>query len=215
MIDTPRTIISDMGKARSPKWDCAWRNFYEIYYKVIERMTRNFFTRIKWTHLKREDLEEIISNILESIIKDFGSKKYHSENHHFRGYLAKIVKARCVDFIRKDNRKSTIPKVLFDMIYEEQIPDAPANVPLANLEFKDATLYRQRVLLEVWECARMELSPQVCMVFEYVKLRGNSPEMAMKEMGINRNTVDRSIFKAMRKIKEHIIEKGYRKELEQ
>ena len=46
------------------------------------------------------------------------------------------------------------------------------------------------------------VSPRTYLIFELVKLDGESPEEVAKELGVRRNVIDNTIFKAMKKLRE-------------
>jgi len=40
------------------------------------------------------------------------------------------------------------------------------------------------------------------LIFELVKLNGESPEEVAKELGVQRNVIDNTVFKAMKRLRE-------------
>ena len=62
--------------------------------------------------------------------------------------------------------------------------------------------FRSALLGTLLAALHAEVSPRTYLIFELVKLNGESPEEVAEQLGVQRNVIDNTIFKAMRKLRE-------------
>ena len=62
--------------------------------------------------------------------------------------------------------------------------------------------FRNALLGTLLTALHAEISPRSYLIFELVKLNGESPEEVATQLGIQRNVIDNTIYKAMKKLRE-------------
>jgi len=62
--------------------------------------------------------------------------------------------------------------------------------------------FRSALLGTLLAALHAEVSPRTYLIFELVKLNGESPEEVAEQLGIGRNVIDNTVFKTMKKLRE-------------
>lgn len=213
--DTPKSVISEMlNQNKGTVWQKSWNTFFEIYYSTMLSMAKNVFKNIGWLSVPNEDMEEIISESVISIVNAFKNGKYQNGKYRFRGFLKQIITRRIIDFIRRKNKKRLVPVEILDLYENAKKFDAcEGSNPFERLEDDEADEYKKSVVMDAWENIRPSFSPQTCLIFEMSQLEGkNVPEIS-EILGVTRNIIDSCVHRVLKKLKSKLEEENYRREL--
>lgn len=212
--DTPKSILVAMrNKEAGPKWENAWKILYDIYYSTMRVMTKNQFKKINWGDIDEGEIEEVISSSVLSIIETFQKDKY-LEGYRFRGFLKTIIARRVIDYVRLQNKKRTIAVESIELLEAIHNPNmAEQNEYFAQLEENEEREYQKGVLLDAWENIRTSLSPQTALIFSLSQLEGKSTKEITDLLDVERNIVDSTIHRVLKKLRKKLSENNYRKEL--
>lgn len=213
--DTPQSVISEMlDQDKGVVWQKSWSVFFEIYYPPMLSMAKNVFKSIGWTSVPNEDMEEIISESVISIVNAFKNGKYQNGRYRFRGFLKQIITRRIIDFIRKKNKKCLVSTEILDL-YEnvKKFDIGGSSNPFERLEDDEVDEYKKSVVMDAWENIRPSFSPQTCLIFEMSQLEGRSVPEISEILGVSRNVIDSCVHRVLKKLKAKLEEENYRKEL--
>ncbi|MDY6068517.1 MAG: sigma-70 family RNA polymerase sigma factor [Opitutales bacterium] len=216
--DTPKSVISQMlNREQGVVWQQAWSVFFDIYYQTMHSMAVNVFKYIGWSGVSDEDIQDIISASVISVIKTFEEGKYEKGKYRFRGFLKQVITRRVIDYIRNKNKKRSVSieiiDLMEDMVKHEHGVEL-SNSPFDKLESDEADEYRKSVIMDAWESVRISCSPQSCLIFELSQLEGKKPTEIAEMLGVSRNVIDTCVHRVLKKLRAKLEEENYRKELE-
>lgn len=120
------------------------------------------------------------------------SLKYNSELSSFTTFARRCIDASIIDYLRRLNKLSQIPKDLLVDIGDVQVADSSSD-PVQRLTVKDE-------YLKVVERARTVLSKGEFAVFSYI-LRGFSPAEIALRLESNLKSVNNTVFRIRAKLK--------------
>ncbi len=213
--DTRLSVISGMlNQENKLTWQNSWKTFHDIYSNTMIAMAKNQFAKVKWNNISDEDIEEVISNSVLSIMKTFEQGKYE-KGYKFRGFLKKVISRRVFDYMRSKNKNQTIgveSTEILDFLSETNSDDS--NEFLGELEDEEYKAYRAGIVLDAWENIRPTISPQTALIFELIHIEGKSHKEVASELWVERNVIDGALHRVMKKLKAKLAEEDYRKELE-
>ena len=115
--DTPNSVIAGLMNSRiNSHWQSSWNRFFEIYYPVVQAMTRNSLKRIGWDSIPENEIDDIMTKTFMSLMKAFEDATFQQGKYKFRGFLKRIVSRRVIDFVRASNRKRTISVEAIELV---------------------------------------------------------------------------------------------------
>ena len=198
--DTPATLIGRLKRHDMPRlWEASWEEFFDLYHGAIRVCVHGAFQRQNWHDVTDQDVQHVVLSVFESIFQGDASIEPDAAKGRFRQFLTTVASRRVVDFIRNRNRFRS------EESWEETTEAAEASLHLSATEaFRDqeSRAFKTALMGTLLAALRAEVSPQVYMIFELVKLIGESPESVAEQMHVNRTVVDNSVFKAKRKLQE-------------
>jgi len=96
---TRKSLIEKVKDAGDSK---AWSDFYTRYNTLI-RGYANSCCLVKNLPLTRDDIEDVVQNVMIEVSRKIGDFAYKPGKHQFRNFLATVTRRRCIDYTRKMN----------------------------------------------------------------------------------------------------------------
>jgi RNA polymerase sigma-70 factor (ECF subfamily) len=123
------------------------------------------------------------------------------ERYRFRQLVRMLAQRKVVDFIRRRqrHRREVANDVALEMAAQEAVND---NSGPSHESVEESDAFQQAALVTLIDTLRREVSFQVFMIFDLVKLKDTPPEQVVRELGVKRGVVDNSVYKAMQKLRE-------------
>lgn len=194
---TPLTLLGRLKHQEMPRlWESSWEEFFDIYHNAVSVCVLGAFRRHGWHDVPVHDLQDVVIAVFESLFR--GHESFDPAKGRFRQFLTTLCQRRVVDFIRSHARKSSKLTSLDADGFQESNVDPAFTKP--STEEEDA--FRKALLATLLSALHAEVSPRTYMIFELVKLNGESPEDVAEQLGIQRGVVDNTVFKAMKKLRE-------------
>ncbi len=215
--NTPKSVISELlNKEHSVSWQSAWKEFYRVYYSTMLAMTRNEFNRIAWHNVTNDEIAEIISDTVLSIMKIFERQQYNKACK-FRGLLKKIIASRVIDYVRSQNKKRRISVEAIDVldaINQSNVDIVNGNTFFDKLEEDESVASKKSVVMDAWANIRASVSPQTALICEMSQFEGKSVKEILSEFDVERRVIDSTVHRVLKKLRQKLNEESYRKELE-
>jgi len=123
--------------------ESAWEQFYRFYAPLIRLHGKD-------CGLKKENLEDLIQNVMMTLSEQMPGFEYDPSKGRFRDYLRRIIHARACDMLRKIYRQERIP-------YEEAEDAGP--------EERFAEEWREHVLKQSLEQLKEQVSLRHYQIF--------------------------------------------------
>ena len=208
--DTPVSLLSCLEERRAgmPYQD-AWSTFFDLYHTPLKLAVHAAFRRCGWHNVPDELAEETIADVVVSFFKaDFS---YDPAKGRFRNYLRQIATWRVWDKLGK------LPKIRPDQVdplesVAESLDSGDADSPGEDLLRHEQAAYQSVLLATMLEDVRNRVSPQTFLMFELVKIQGQSPEEVAKDFKVKRNVVDNASYRVMKELRKLAAQPEYRKE---
>lgn len=214
--DTPKSLIGKiLDNADVKLWQKSWERFYETYLITVRQMTVNSFKKIGWKTADESVISGIISETFLSLQKAFENGNYTPEKYRFRGFLKTIVYKRTLDYIRRQNSDRLV-KVesieITDMLSKDDSQKCAAYFD--TLEDDEAHAYRMSLIMDIWESIRHSFEPKTCLCFEMRMLEDKPVADICKQLGVEREKVDKSVHRVLKRLREETQKEYYKKEIE-
>ena len=194
---TPLTLLGRLKHGDMPHiWETSWEEFFGIYHHAVNVCVLGAFSRYKWHDVPHQDLQDVAIAVFESIFK--GHESFDPAKGRFRSWLTTLCQRRVADFLRAHMRMAAKTTPIDSDIIEKLESDAA----FAKHSIEEEEAFRNALLGTLLSALRSEVSPRTIRIFEDVKLNGKSPEEVAEELGVQRNVIDNTIFKAMKKLRE-------------
>ena len=197
-----------MRSGRLQDWNDSWRSFFDNYYAALRKVAAGEFARCGWHPVEDHMLDEVVRDVVHTLLRKRTSFRYDPVKGPFRGYLRQIVRYRALDKMRELAKNKVEKPTSSD---EEEI-EGDEQVPTAEIEHMELVAGRNALLRTMLEDIRRKVSPRTLLAFEKVKVMGESPEQVAIELGITRGAVDQAIHRMLRKLKELATKEEYRRE---
>lgn len=172
MSDTTRKTLLSKIKAGN---EIGWREFYDIYKKLIVGMTHKH----GWD---REDTPDLIQQVM-LVVFDNGKFSYDPEKGtKFRAWLGTITRNKMNDIFRKRCRlmdKNTIRVSQKD----KNAPDM--EFPVDEFERKWNIAYAEYVSAQIMEQLKLEVEPATYQAFEMLTIHETSAPEVVKATGMS------------------------------
>ncbi|MFV0338291.1 MAG: RNA polymerase sigma factor [Chthoniobacterales bacterium] len=154
------------------------------------------FKRYGWEQVELADLQDVVIAVFESLVK--GGESFDPAKGRFRQFLTTLCQRRVVDFIRSHTRKFSMLQALDSEVFDEKEIDPGFLKP----SMQEEVAFQNALLGTLLAALHAEVPPRTYLIFEMVKLNGESPEEVAEQLGIKRAMVDNTIYKAMKKLRE-------------
>lgn len=198
--DTPRTLLARLKTRAMPnQWETSWNEFYNIYHDVTRICVRNYFFRKGWHSVCDADLSDVVMRVICSIHNGGDTLDMDFSKGYFRQLLTTLCQRRVVDFIREQQKYRHDISVPVEAGDSDALTNAAA---MAKYQADEASAFRVAAAMTLFAALKHEVSPQILMIFERVKLLNERPSEVAEELGIKRGGIDNSIHKAMNKLRE-------------
>lgn len=198
--NTPRTLLSRLKTRAMPtQWEASWNEFFDNYHDVIHSCVRNAFYRNGWRSLNEEDANDVVVQVVRSFYNEGDTLGMDFSKGRFRQMLTTLCKRRVIDFIREQQKYRN---VIFVPVEEENTDSFGDAASLEKYQADEEAAFRDAAVSTLLAALRHEVSPQVFMIFERVKILEEKPSEVAEELGIKRGVIDNSIHKALKKLRE-------------
>ena len=127
-----------------------------------------------------------------------GHESFDPAKGRFRQFLTTLCQRRVVDFLRNHIRKSSKLTSLDAEGFGEKEIDAA----FAKNSSTEEDAFHSALLGTMLAALHAEVPPRTYLIFELVKLNGQSPDAVAEQMGVQRNVIDNTIYKAIKKLRE-------------
>lgn len=94
-----RTRKTLLLRVKNPDDKKAWNTFYTRYNTLI-RDSASSYCFANHLALTRDDIEEVVQNVMLNINSDIGDFEYKPGNRAFRKFLITVTRRRCIDYVR-------------------------------------------------------------------------------------------------------------------
>ena len=209
--DTPVSLLACLEERRAgmPYQD-AWTTFFDLYHAPLKLAVLAAFRRSNWYQVPDDMVEETIADVVVSFFK--AEFSYDPAKGRFRNYLRQLASWRVCDKLGK------LPKIRPDQTepleaLEAESPDSGnADIPGDDLLRRELATYQSVLLATMLEDVKNRVSPQTFLMFELVKIQGQSPEEVAKDFRVKRNVVDNASYRVLTKLRELASQPEYQKE---
>ncbi len=205
MADTifPNTRPTLMKRLKNPnasgQWNSSWEEFFDAYHQAVRVCVLGVFRKSGWYSVCDADVQDVVMAVFESILKGLDALELDPAKGRFRQFLSTVCQRRVVDFIRSNKG---ISRPSFSESPVEEATRGEAAAAHEDFAIREKQAFRRALLGIVLADLHREVSPQVYMIFERVKLAGESPDTVAAQLEIKRGVVDNSIYKAMQELRE-------------
>lgn len=200
---TRTTIIGGLRPHGDPNsWEKTWQQFFDLYHAVIRACVHAAFVRQGWTQPSAADVADTVARVMEALYRPGpDAAPIDLERYRFRQLVRMLAQRKVVDFIRRRqrHRREVANDVALEMAAQEAAND---NSGPSHESVEESDAFQQAALVTLIDTLRREVSYQVFMIFDLVKLKDTPPEQVVREMGVKRGVVDNSVYKAMQKLRE-------------
>ena len=154
------------------------------------------FRRHAWNDVPPADLQDVVLSVFVSLFQ--GHESFDPAKGRFRQFLTTLCQRRVVDFLRTHIRKSSnLTSMDAEGFDESDIDPTFKKAPNPEDEAFDSAILGMMLTI-----LHAEVPPRTYMIFELVKLNGESPDTVAEQFGLQRNVIDNTIYKAMKKLRE-------------
>jgi RNA polymerase sigma factor (sigma-70 family) len=168
----------------------SWKKFLELYALPIRVISEKCYRRYTGDAKPTNDfLHEIISLVVVDFFTKSRQRYDFSKSTKFRTFLFTIIKARTVDWLRKERP--------FQFVDDSKLKDWEAS---PGKDEEDA--WNKSRLNWLIEKLHNTVPPRNFEIFERIKLKGQKPEIVAEKFGIKRGLVDNIVSKVLKKLRE-------------
>jgi len=210
--ETPPYLLYRLRAQDMPeRWDSAWDEFFALYYRAVKSCVAGYLYKANWKSPDDSLVEDLAMQVFQSILT--GGLRHQENKGKFRQILSTICHRRVVDFIRKHSSKGQTTGLQADSLELNSSGEKSHSLNVYEAEQEKA--FRSALLAALLSALRREVSPRVFMIFELVKIHGESPEDVARQFRVKRGVVDNSIYKALRRLREIAASEAFQEEFEQ
>lgn len=192
---TPKTLLGRLKNREMPRlWENSWEEFFDLYHEAVRVCVAGAFRRNGWHDVPEQDLQDLVLRVFEQLYTH--PDAFDPERGRFRQFLATLCHRRVVDFLRTHMRRDAKNVPL------ETAGGDALESGLADYSMREDEAFRRALLGTLLAAVRQEISPRTFLMFERVKLHGESPDTVASDLGVGRGVVDNTIYKAMQKLRE-------------
>jgi RNA polymerase sigma factor (sigma-70 family) len=196
---TPKTMIERLKRDDMPRvWETAWEEFFDLYHYPVRIVVRGAFRRCAWHAVTEHDVADVVTDVFEAIFRGQDAFALDPAKGRFRQFLTTLCQRRVVDFIRRHKHRGKHDSL------DAHAPDAPFSIEASEspaLHEEEQRGFETALLGTLLTALRQQVSPQIYLIFELVKLNGYEAAEVATQLGVKRGVVDNSIFKAMEKLR--------------
>lgn len=163
-MDTRASLLARLGDGGG---ESHWREFFDLYAPVVYRVAR---TR----GLDRHDAEDVVQQVMVSVIGHIGSFEYSRDRGRFRGWIQRVAENKIIDLRRRRARsRSEAP------LRPEEEGDEPSPESLWDEQWGRQDL---RYCLSLVEA---DVSPRRMEAFRLYVLRGLSAAETARRLSMS------------------------------
>jgi RNA polymerase sigma factor (sigma-70 family) len=194
---TPLTLLGRLKRSEMPRvWETSWAEFFDLYHNAVTVCVLGAFRRHGWHDVPPSDLQDVVLSVFISLFQ--GHDNFDPKKGRFRQFLTTICQRRVIDFLRTHVRKSSQLTSLDAAGSLENEMEAA----IAQSSHEEDHAFRSALLAGMLAALHAEVPPRTYLIFELVKINGEAPETVAKQLGVSRNVIDNTIYKAMVKLRE-------------
>jgi RNA polymerase sigma-70 factor (ECF subfamily) len=198
---TPLNLITQLKEPGAGEgWQVSWKRFLELYHAPIKAVVHGCYR-----HYTRgaDPPAAFVEDVVATVVVDFfstGQYRYDASKGRLRTYLRRLGNARVVDKLRKERPLNQKP---LEDSTAAGLPDESEPVACA---------FERSLLATLVEDLRSQIPLRQFEVFERVKLKHEAPGKVASDLGIQRAMIDRTVYKAMSKLREIAARAEYQEE---
>jgi RNA polymerase sigma factor (sigma-70 family) len=190
----PETSLSLLSRLRDEGdhvgWQVSWKRFLELYHGPLMAMAAGIY---RYHTGNASPPQEVLEDVAAMVVVDFFKRdRFDPRRGRLRTYLRVLTNARVVDMLRKEKPLDHEPLADWEKLTES----LPAESP------EEEQSFQQALLATLIEDLREKIPLRQFEIFEMVKLKGISPDVAAAELGVNRGVIDNTIYKVMIRLRE-------------
>lgn len=200
----PTTPLHLLTQLKEPdggaSWQVSWKRFLELYHEPIAAIARaSYRDHTGGQQPNRAFVEDVVAMVVADFFSN-GHHRYDAAKGRLRTYLRVLTNARVVDKLRKER---PLDQLTMNQGLQEDLPDESES---------EAAAFQQSLLATLIEDLRNQIPLRQFEIFERVKLKHEEPMSVATELGMQRAMVDRTIYKAMNKLREIACRSEYQEE---
>ena len=201
----PTTSLSLLSRLRDDGdhagWQVSWKRFLELYHEPLMAMAAGSYrSHTGGATPRQETLEDAVAAVVVSF---FQRDSYDAQRGRLRTYLRTLTNARIVDMLRKEKPFNHDSLTAGNEVLVESLPAETA---------EENRTFQQALLATLIEDLREHIPLRQFEIFEMVKLKGISPDLAASDLGVSRGVIDNTIYKVMNRLREIAARPEYQEE---
>lgn len=197
---TPITLLARLPQPVAQRddsakrlWQRSWEEFIQIYGPAIRRSVCAAFHSCRWPSVRPELADEVLSDVLVTLVRRLEHFSYNPEVGTFRGFVRRIVRGKVIDRIKLERAG-----VRLDDAQWELIPDEESEVAWEVMDREERVAWRAGAMGLLLAELRERITPQNYQIFEMTKLMRRSVQDVIDELGVSRTHVDNANSRAIR-----------------
>jgi RNA polymerase sigma factor (sigma-70 family) len=204
-LPQPVTQRDDSAKRM---WQRSWEEFIQIYGPAIRQSVFAAFRSCRWTAIRPEMADEVLSDVLVTLVRKLEHFSYNPDLGTFRGFVRRIVRGKVIDRIKLERSG-----VQLDDAQWEQIPDVESEAAWEVMERAERVAWRAGAMGLLLAELRERVTPQNYQIFEMTKLMRRPVQEVIDELGVSRTHVDNANSRAIRLLAEMANKMEFRGEI--
>ena len=168
----------------------AFSGIYDVYFPKLLRFTQTYLIR-------EEEAEHIVQDLFVSL---WEHKEILSSLCNLNAYLFKLVRNRCIDYLRKEIRREESRAEL------SEVENKELQLKLYSLEMFDDDRLSDADIEELLHKAINRLPERCREIFIMSRLQNLRYKEIARKLDISPNTVENQVVIAIRKLKEELKE---------
>ena len=179
---TSTTLLANLAERETGIDQAAWNQFFDFYYPVMVE-----FARVKGAG---DDSEDVVQDVLASLVRVFETGLYVRGKGRFRSYLAKMLRNELISRLRRSRvRPEGASVALPDNGVVGCAAESPSPLTSWSAEDEEAfELARRRAAVE-HVLTKTALSEQSRRIFREILATGNSCAKVARRMNLPAATV--------------------------
>jgi RNA polymerase sigma factor (sigma-70 family) len=212
---TPITLLARLPQpvtqrddAAKRMWQRSWEEFIQIYGVAIRQSVCSAFRSCRWTVVRPEMVDEVLSDVLVTLVRRLESFTYNPEVGTFRSFVRRIVRGKVIDRIKVERAG-----VQLDDTEWEQIPDVESEAAWEVMDREERLAWRAGAMGLLLTELRERVTPQNYQIFEMTKLMRRPVQEVIDQLGVSRTHVDNANSRAVRLLAEMAKKMEFRGEI--
>jgi RNA polymerase sigma factor (sigma-70 family) len=193
-LPQPVTQRDDLAKR---VWQRSWEEFIQIYGPAIRQSVCAAFHSCRWTSVRPEMADEVLSDVLVTLVRRLEHFSYNPELGTFRGFVRRIVRGKVIDRIKLERAGVQLDEAQWD-----SIPDEESEAAWEVMDREERVAWRAGAMGLLLSELRERVTPQNYQIFEMTKLMRRPVQEVIDELGVSRTHVDNANSRAIRLLAE-------------